>query len=799
MADKIIVDWQSNIDALIAKEQQQVQILKETDKEYQKVNATAIKGQEQLEALLKRQQDNYKKLQDQLKDTAPGKEQEKLKDRISELGRSMEVTKVKIKEASTETTKLNANLKETGEAGDSLNGIFKKAGTAIVAALAVERVISFAKETVKLALEAEGVQIAFDKLNNPQLLEQLREATRGTVNDLELMKAAVRAQNFQIPLETLGGLFEFATQRASDTGQSVQFLVDSIVDGIGRKSPLILDNLGISAAALQEEMKKTGDFAQAAANIINGELSKSGEVVETNAQKVARLSAQWDNFKLNLGNFLISVGEGIVDFFSEIGSSISSILSFDWLDGIINPLKETKVEAELTADELERVTAALKDFNLNAPQTAADAEAIGQGLQFTAEQAKGTAKAFEEAGFIILENTNNANKAINQQIITLKSLKDELKGYQDALEITEIGSAEYVKLQEQIASTQEKINVALGKTKKALSEFTTIQPPDILNADGLLLDLTTVETKLKDVDEVTKRLREVALERLKAEEEERRIELLNSARTEEQVARETLEFKRENLLVELDLFRDNADEQRRIRLELAELDRELTKQEINNTNARIEARIRLLSATSNVIGSLAELFSRNAEFQKGLALFQVGVDTARAISGVTAAALSKGAVGLPEYLSILGIILNSIAQARTAINSSSIPQFAEGVIGFNGKGTETSDSNLVAISKGESIIKAKQTKRHKGLLTAINENNETSLRDIIMSEYLPKDFADNIAQSYVFNFKTAKLEEIMKDNTRASKKNTEFLAKVIGKQSTESRKYNYISRKQSKL
>lgn len=46
--------------------------------------------------------------------------------------------------------------------------------------------------------------------------------------------------------------------------------------------------------------------------------------------------------------------------------------------------------------------------------------------------------------------------------------------------------------------------------------------------------------------------------------------------------------------------------------------------------------------------------------------------------------------------------------------------FAEGVENFQGKGTETSDSNLVLISKGESIITARATKQYAGLASAMN-------------------------------------------------------------------------------
>ena len=51
-----------------------------------------------------------------------------------------------------------------------------------------------------------------------------------------------------------------------------------------------------------------------------------------------------------------------------------------------------------------------------------------------------------------------------------------------------------------------------------------------------------------------------------------------------------------------------------------------------------------------------------------------------------------------------------------------VPMFAKGIENFKGVGTETSDSNLVRISKGESIITAKATKNYAGLATAMNKN-----------------------------------------------------------------------------
>ena len=138
-------------------------------------------------------------------------------------------------------------------------------------------------------------------------MDALKKATAGTVSELDLMKRAVQANNFQIPVKDLAKLFEFATKRAQQTGQSVDYLVDSIVLGIGRKSPLILDNLGISAVMLRQklkgvgvEMTTVGDIAAAVGEIAEEEMLKSGKVIDTNTIKIERLSAQWADFKKGL-------------------------------------------------------------------------------------------------------------------------------------------------------------------------------------------------------------------------------------------------------------------------------------------------------------------------------------------------------------------------------------------------------------------------------------------------------------------------------------------------------------------
>ena len=117
-----------------------------------------------------------------------------------------------------------------------------------LAGKALQKVKEFAAEGISMAESADGVIHAFHNLDQPGLLDNLRRATKGTVSDIELMKAAVKAKDFRIPLEDLGKYLSFAQLKAQQTGQSLDYMVDSIVTGLGRKSPMILDNLGLSVA-----------------------------------------------------------------------------------------------------------------------------------------------------------------------------------------------------------------------------------------------------------------------------------------------------------------------------------------------------------------------------------------------------------------------------------------------------------------------------------------------------------------------------------------------------------------------
>ncbi len=178
-----------------------------------------------------------------------------------------------------------------------------------MASAAISRIKDFVAEGVEMARSADGIKHAFDNLDRPDLLKGLRQATHGTVTDLELMKAAVQANDFRIPLENLGKYLEFAQLKASQTGQSVDYLTNSIVTGLGRQSKMILDNLGISAAELTEKMEGGATMAEAVGQIIDKQLDEQGEHYETAAERATRATTELTNKQREIGEAFLPIAE----------------------------------------------------------------------------------------------------------------------------------------------------------------------------------------------------------------------------------------------------------------------------------------------------------------------------------------------------------------------------------------------------------------------------------------------------------------------------------------------------------
>lgn len=348
--------------------QKEIYRLEQQSKKLRSENKARLSQMIQLEAAGKKETDTYKNLKKQYTET--GKEIRNLTSQIGEQTSKLNVLDMtisqlkkqqkslqkefentsktlnpelygileqKLQEVSSRMAELKQNAKSFGElaASDQANGMLYGNMMTKAAELFGSYAQGF-KDSVKelidggleMAETADGVTKAFKDMDQPDLLENLRKATKGTVNDVQLMTAAVKANDFRIPLEDLGKYLEFAQLKAQQTGQSVDYMTDSIVTGLGRKSPLILDNLGISAAEISEKTKETGDFMKAVAEIVDTQLAAAGETYISAADRAAQKTVELQNAQKALGDEILPLKEQWDDAYADMQLNTISLISW---------------------------------------------------------------------------------------------------------------------------------------------------------------------------------------------------------------------------------------------------------------------------------------------------------------------------------------------------------------------------------------------------------------------------------------------------------------------------------------
>jgi len=152
-----------------------------------------------------------------------------------------------------------------------------------------------------------------------------------------------------------------------------------------------------------------------------------------------------------------------------------------------------------------------------------------------------------------------------------------------------------------------------------------------------------------------------------------------------------------------------------------------------------------------------QILRDQAENAKAFAIMQAVIQTAMGITQALGSAPPPASFILAAITGALGAVQIGI------IASEPIPQFAKGVIGLQGEGTETSDSIHARLSRGESVMTAKETRQHRPILEAIRKGTlekmiaETYVRPAVDSAML-SGFGD-MGRSADLNGLTAKLSD----------------------------------------
>jgi hypothetical protein len=240
--------------------------------------------------------------------------------------------------------------------GSSLSTLVQAAGSLGVA-FGAQQIIQGGIALTQTGAQALQTAGRFDQLSaaagqsGDALLKALRSASGGQISDLNLQLAANRANLLGVATsaEQLATLMEIARDRAQSLGTTATEAFNDLVTGLGRGSPMILDNLGImvdikganeayaasvgkTVSQLSEAEKKQALINQVVSDG-KAKLEETGGAADTAAGKFAALGVAAENAATKIGSGLATIltpaAEGataLIDMAAS-GENLNSTLS----------------------------------------------------------------------------------------------------------------------------------------------------------------------------------------------------------------------------------------------------------------------------------------------------------------------------------------------------------------------------------------------------------------------------------------------------------------------------------------
>lgn len=227
-------------------------------------------------------------------------------------------------------------------------GKWAKAGGAVAAAYAAISAGRKAWDMAKHSAEVQNIETAFRNLSETQgmvadqMLADMRRASRGTIDEANLMIQANQAALLGVDVSRFDDILEIARGSMLATGQSMDYMVQSLVTGLGRQSKLWLDNAGILfdlnaahaeyAATLGKEAKELTE-AERKQSFMNAALEAGLENAKklategtTPAEEFARLQASMKDLGTALGEYLVGPLSKAAGFVADIVSGLTDIV-----------------------------------------------------------------------------------------------------------------------------------------------------------------------------------------------------------------------------------------------------------------------------------------------------------------------------------------------------------------------------------------------------------------------------------------------------------------------------------------
>jgi hypothetical protein len=362
----------------------------------------------------------------------------------------------KVEQDIKDLTKSTKGMKQqSGSAFDFLkSGWFKVAAAAGTAMAAIKKSFDLSKEAARFEQSMQAAEKQFGK-SGKEILKTLKAVSGGTIANADLITAANKtmALNVTQDLGQMAKLLEVARIRAQAMRTDTTEAFSDITTGIGRMSPLILDNLGIITKGWAEEAKAAG-VAFDQQFILNKVLEDGAKIIDKAGGITLTSAEKLQKFTVAVKNNALSFGQKLLPAVTNVTDKITDLIT----DG--DDLSTTT----------ETLTGLYKDYQTALKNTATEVEGVGKKQ-----------KALNELQLInakirLFDAISSTNKKYKEQKDTVKDLNKDI----------------------------EVLNRQVARNKKFVDDAKAANQDYIVTAQGFgdipdtIEKLTTIEARLAD-------------------------------------------------------------------------------------------------------------------------------------------------------------------------------------------------------------------------------------------------------------------------------------------------------------
>lgn len=698
------------------------------------------------------------------------------------------------KEYNTTSKKATSNLKEVQKETEkvskstvAIQGAMNRTAQAVAAAFTVDAIISFGKQvldvTGKFQRYAAVLENTLGSKSAAQkalvMIQDFASQTPFSVDQLTDSFIKLTNSGFQPTQEEMRKLGDLASSQGKQFDQLAEAVIDAQTGEFER-----LKEFGIRATKEGDQVKfsfkgvetQTQFTTQAIQDYVlslgdlEGVAGGMDAISKTIEGKISNLGDSWGQFLNNIGNQSSGIFFEVVEAFSNSLTYMNAILETeqqkllktqeDAKESALNQSQGWRdEELEMLIAELGKQRAVLMD-EYRIAQKAGDEFRISElakEFDYLATQEQGFKDVLADRQKQRVEDQKNAEKdAERRRIAGEKALRDAQKLEQELLKTQFETQALRIELMEDgIGKQLLARNLAFEKEKNQYRD----------NKEALLL----IEEKYqRDVRKIIEDNRVKTIER------------------EEDLEKTVTEKREEESEKQLELAQEGIARWNEANDAKKERDKKREEQ-------AAEDRIAIEEATMSTLSSIGDLFiqdqKKRSTFQKALALFQLGLDTAKAISAGVASASGVPFPGnLIAIATTVATVLANVVQAKNILSKAQPPGYAEGVVELQGPGTSKSDSIPARLSRGESVITAERTKQYKQELTEMMYGDYEAL--ILKKHVLPalredrkqRDMASSMAAAIQLQniFDDTRMVDAITRNKPATSKDIKGLGDQLG-------------------